>query len=146
MKITGVLLKKRGNERVREKVLQPKSMLMPTENSRPEAWAEEWYTTYKPDADSCSRSALSSRSGGSSFDTHSTSSSALYSQGYSKTSSRYDYSYSASSGSSASWLEPPECGTLLNVKPNIGERVTRIHPDYTTSIRRSRDPFIYFEA
>ena len=40
--------------------------------------------------------------------------------------------------------DAPQCGTLTNVKPNIGERVTRIHPDYTSQLRRSRWRMKYF--
>lgn len=37
-----------------------------------------------------------------------------------------------------SWEETPECGTIRNVKLKIGERVTRVTPDITCSLRRSR--------
>ena len=30
-----------------------------------------------------------------------------------------------------SWEEDPECGTIRNVKQRIGERTSRVHPDYT---------------
>ena len=37
-----------------------------------------------------------------------------------------------------SWEETPECGTFRNVKLKIGERVSRVTPDLTSSLRRSR--------
>jgi hypothetical protein len=55
------------------------------------------------------------------------------------------YSSSASSNDgSASWEEAPECGEIVNVRQKIGERVTRVHPDYTSSLRRSRWRKKYF--
>jgi hypothetical protein len=42
------------------------------------------------------------------------------------------------------WEDAPECGTLVNVKQKIGERVSRVHPDYTSSLRRSRWRKKYF--
>ena len=42
------------------------------------------------------------------------------------------------------WEDPPECGTLENVKLKIGERVSRVHPDHTSNIRRSRWRKKYF--
>lgn len=57
-------------------------------------------------------------------------------------------SYSASSGTgssgSSSWEEAPECGEIINVRQKIGERVTRVHPDFTSSLRRSRWRKKYF--
>ena len=38
----------------------------------------------------------------------------------------------------ASWEETPECGKLRNVKLKIGERISRVTPDLTSSLRRSR--------
>jgi hypothetical protein len=38
----------------------------------------------------------------------------------------------------------PECGTLVNVKPKIGERVSRVHPDHTSHLLRSRFRRKYF--
>ena len=34
--------------------------------------------------------------------------------------------------------EIPECGVLINVKPKLGERVSRVHPDHTSHLLRSR--------
>lgn len=44
---------------------------------------------------------------------------------------------STSSGSEY-WEDVPECGTLVNVKPKLGERVSRVTPDHTSHLLRSR--------
>jgi penicillin-binding protein 1A len=36
------------------------------------------------------------------------------------------------------WEDIPECGTLVNVKPKINERVARLTPDHTSHLLRSR--------
>ena len=38
----------------------------------------------------------------------------------------------------ASWEEIPECGKIKNVKLKIGDRISRVTPDLTSSLRRSR--------
>jgi len=43
-----------------------------------------------------------------------------------------------------SWEEAPECGDIVNMKLKIGEHVTRVHPAYTSSLRRSRWRKKYF--
>lgn len=58
---------------------------------------------------------------------------------YAESSDPDDYTYLEEEEDDA-----PQCGTLTNVKPNIGERVTRIHPDYTSQLRRSRWRMKYF--
>ena len=59
-------------------------------------------------------------------------------------SERSDESTTSSDDGSASWEEAPECGQIINVRQKIGERVTRVHPDYTSSLRRSRWRKKYF--
>ena len=46
----------------------------------------------------------------------------------------------SSSGSTdeGSWEDAPECGTLTNVKPKLSERVSRVTPDHTSHLLRSR--------
>lgn len=34
--------------------------------------------------------------------------------------------------------ERPECGTIRNVRLRIGEKITRVTPDLTSHVRRSR--------
>ena len=36
------------------------------------------------------------------------------------------------------WEDTPECGTLKNVKLKPGERISRVTPELTSSLRRSR--------
>lgn len=47
-------------------------------------------------------------------------------------------SQSTSSESNESWDDAAECGTLVNVKPKLGERVSRVTPDHTSHLLRSR--------
>lgn len=124
------------------------------------AWTEEWYTTWKAPNDardessSCTGSEFLSRS-----ETHSHAESRSISRpsdsvngGHHHNHHRFGYSFTNSSTSELgtdvtdddSWEELPECGELINVKPKIGERVSRIHPDYTSQLRRSRWRKKYF--
>lgn len=48
-------------------------------------------------------------------------------------------SQSTSSASyEGSWEDAPECGTLVNVKPKLGERVSRLTHNHTSHLLRSR--------
>ncbi|CAB9517105.1 expressed unknown protein [Seminavis robusta] len=132
----------RGNERIKERVAHPKSMEMPMENKpHPEEWTEEWYKTWEaPKGRTTSRSVSSSYTGSDKSSDGSTNyigSSASYSTAGNFTASECedDRSY---------YEDTPQCGELINVKPKIGERVTRIHPDYTSQLRRSRWRKKYF--
>jgi hypothetical protein len=134
----GDLVRVRGNDKHRPPVCQPKSMEMPMENiPDPGEWTEEWYTTWKaPDnkrnhSESHSGYEDSSVDGGSSTDSGSSSDN----DSVNERASNDDYD---------SWEEAPECGTIVNVKQKIGERVSRVHPDYTSSLRRSRWRRKYF--
>jgi hypothetical protein len=125
----------RGNDKIKAPVCKPKSMEMPMENiPDPGDWTEEWYTTWKN-----GRRVTSTETDGS----HS----------YDDDESCSDTSDSLSTRTSSDdeedeeddvWEEAPECGTLVNVKQKIGERITRVHPDYTSSLRRSRWRKKYF--
>jgi hypothetical protein len=106
--------------RVRQPVARPKSMEMPM---RVNEWSEDWYTP--PWADP-----LSSNLSGS----------------VSQPSRRHKvgqrllgpYRVPGEEDSYTSWGEIPECGTIKNVKLKIGERISRVTPDLTSSLRRSR--------
>jgi hypothetical protein len=106
--------------RVRQPVAHPKSMEMPM---RVNEWSEDWYTP--PWADP-----LSSNLSGS----------------VSQPSRRHKvgrrllgpYRDPGEEDSYTSWGEIPECGTIKNVKLKIGERISRVTPDLTSSLRRSR--------
>ena len=60
--------------------------------------------------------------------------------GSSCSSSSFCTSDSSSSGYSddGTWEDAPECGTFTNVKPKLGERVSRVTPDHTSHLLRSR--------
>ena len=158
----GELDRRRGNPKYRPPFCKPKSMEMPIENiPDPGEWTEEWYTTWKRPHE---------RRGGASADNDDSSSEGSYTEQGSFTeepesfdnrgsfitdaSSAHPMStFSGSHGESSdeddddddmSWEEAPECGTIINVKQKIGERVSRVHPDYTSSLRRSRWRKKYF--
>ena len=44
------------------------------------------------------------------------------------------------------WEDAPECGTLVNVKQTIGENVTRVHLDFTSSLHKSQWQERYFPS
>jgi hypothetical protein len=165
----GKLQRTRGNQRVREAVAHPRSMEMPMENKpHPEEWTEEWYKVWKAPnrsnssfdsrsySDSASEEGFDSRSGGSrsvlddsssyigkSSSSHSASGYGSFS-GDEAHSSRSDYGLSENDEDSLDEDDAPQCGELINVKPKIGERVTRIHPDFTCQLRKSRWRKKYF--
>merc|ERR1739838_957508 len=54
-------------------------------------------------------------------------------------------SYSSSSSyEDEDWEDAPECGILVNTKQKIGENLTRVHPEFTSSLRKSRWRKKYF--
>jgi hypothetical protein len=126
----------------------------------PEEWTEDWYKTWEAKKHrSLSRSVTSSYcSGMESGEEPSSETEAGTARD--DTSSYIDGSsgsYTTSSGFSAEddgtdfdpddrsdYEDTPQCGELINVKPKIGERVSRIHPDYTSRLRRSRWRKKYF--
>jgi len=161
----GDLLRKRGNDRYKEPVAHPKSMEMPIENLPGEGeWVDEWYTTWqqkqidamsrRSDSDSASES---DGSYGSETYTYDGEASSRYEDSvtnYSEsactdaiaesvyTSRRSEFSQSKHSrgllGEDDSWEDdPPECGTIQNVKLRIGERLSLVHHEHLSSLRRS---------
>jgi hypothetical protein len=152
----GDLVRKRGNYKFKVRYCKPKSMEMPIENiPDPGEWTEEWYTTWKSPFDrrnyTTKASADASTSGsctdnGSSMGRGSfTDASTLNQKSVGSGESSYSRSSAGNDDSDDdSWEEAPECGTIINVKQKIGERVTRVHPDYTSSLRRSRWRKKYF--
>lgn len=102
--------------RIRQPVSRPKSMEMPM---KVDEWSEEWYS--KPWA-----APLESNLSGSVSSTN-------------KKSRRLGpYREPDEDDSYDSWEETPECGTIKNVRLKIGERISRVTPDLTSSLRRSR--------
>jgi hypothetical protein len=112
----GTTKKVYGNNRLRQPVCRPKSMEMPMKAGE---WTEEWYK--KPWE---SLSITQSLSAGDAD-----------LQEIAAMRKRYTGTDDAEE---VSWEETPECGTIRNVKLKIGERVTRVTPDLTCSLRRSR--------
>jgi len=163
----GDLLRKRGNDLYKEPVAHPKSMEMPIENLPGEGdWVDEWYTTWqqkKIDAmsgqsDSASASDSNGSFGSETYTDDGEASSRFYDDSVTNddcsgsaytdaisdsvyTSRRSDFSQSKNSyglGEDDSWEEdPPECGTFQNVKLKIGERLSLVHHEHLSSLRRS---------
>jgi hypothetical protein len=106
--------------RVHQPVARPKSMEMPM---RINEWSEDWYTS--PWA-----APLGSNLSGS----------VAGSGRRPKVGRRRlgPYRVPGEDDSCSSWGEIPECGTIKNVKLKIGERISRVTPDLTSSLRRSR--------
>jgi hypothetical protein len=155
--LKGKLLRLRGNDRNRAPVCHPKSMEMPHENyPHPGEWTEEWYTTWKRPRDQEEASSeASSQASGSEFDESEGSSvnedddSTQHSETKSKGSQDDKYtkcsqSLDDSDDDSSSWEEIPECGHLRTVKLRIGEHISRVHFNHTSSLRRSRWRLKYF--
>lgn len=163
----GDLLRKRGNDLYKEPVAHPKSMEMPIENLPGEGdWVDEWYTTWqqkKIDAmsrqsDSDSASESNGSFGSETYTDDGEASSRFYDDSVTNddcsgsaytdaisdsvyTSRRSDFSQSKNSyglGEDDSWEEdPPECGTIQNVRLKIGERLSLVHHEHLSSLRRS---------
>ena len=139
----------------------------------PEEWTDEWYKTWKrPEHSNDDHSAESSYTGSGSSrsgtegsatniesdsassiigkaESHSTAHTGSVHGGSFSTGDRSSRSYvDVSSGDDYTYIDDdddtPQCGVLINVKPKIGERVSRIHPDYTSQLRRSRWRLKYF--
>eukprot|EP00980_Cylindrotheca_fusiformis_P028392 scaffold22596_cov131-Cylindrotheca_fusiformis.AAC.21 len=163
----GENLRWRGNDKYKPPICKPKSMEMPISNAPDsEQWTEDVYTAWKSPfqkfeqdhlkitrTDDTSDARPHNRKpmvkNGESFSDKGSS----YSDGDSSY-SESEYSYysgeeSCSSSdydddSEASWEEAPECGHIINMRLKIGEHITRVHPDYTSSLRRSRWRKKYF--
>lgn len=134
-----------------------KAWKSPDEYSSPDDFSSAGsgsYTHSEHLSKSCSHSSYSvstNSRAGSSYRPHDSHHSAAGSVGYGD--DRYSYSFTPSGSASEfltdndddeSWEELPECGELINTKPKINERVTRIHPDYTSELRHSRWRKKYF--
>jgi len=157
----GQLVKTDGNDKIKAPICKPKSMEMPMRNvPDPGDWTPEWYTSWGD-----KRHLLPRPSTETSSYTRNTYGES-YGESYSASKDDYtieddestrddDYDKdslrSYSTGSTFSdddeddeWEDAPECGTLVNTKLKIGEHVSRVHPDYTSSLRKSRWRKKYF--
>ena len=119
-----------GNDKKQQPVCRPKSMEMPM---RAGEWTEEWYT--KPWDDLYAAPSLDS--------TDADLKEIQQIRRRYKIGDEFDENGDELEDMN-SWEETPECGTFKNVKLRIGEHVTRLTPDYTSSLRRSRWRKKYF--
>jgi hypothetical protein len=133
----GDLVESSGNDKVKEPICKPKSMEMPMRKiPDPGDWTPEWYTTWG------GRKLLKRRP---SFESSVDSGDDSYTEkDYDEKDSLRSYSSGSSYEDDEEWEEFPECGTFVNTKQKIGEHVTRVHPDYTSSLRKSRWRKKYF--
>jgi len=133
----GDLVKTSGNDKIKAPICKPKSMEMPMRNiPDPGDWTPEWYTTWGGRKLLLRRPSIESSidSGSDSY---------TEKDYYDKDSLR-SYSSGSSYEDEEDWEDAPECGTFVNTKQKIGEHVTRVHPDYTSSLRKSRWRRKYF--
>ena len=128
---------KRGNDRVSNPVVCPRSLQIPV-TVIPESgdWNEDWYTTWKSRRDNPNNLVT--------FTEADIPSLSLNSSGTSSTSTTITESQSSdqsvqSSDSTYCRKKPVliEIGNLVSVRFG-GEKVSKVHPDYTSSLRRSR--------
>jgi hypothetical protein len=105
----------------------------------PGDWTPEWYTTWESRKLHLPRPSTE----GSRSDSDSENSGSEEGSQVSGVSGSYS---SSSSYDDDEWEEAPECGTLVNTRQKIGEHVTRVHPDFTSSLRKSRWRKKYFPA
>jgi hypothetical protein len=140
----GTLEKVNGNDKIKAPVCKPKSMEMPMENIPDDGqWDVEWYTTW-----SARKNMPKPPPGCATFGTDGEETAYESEYGSEEEGSEGTGSYTGSStyigDDDEEWEDAPECGTLVNVKQKIGERVSRVHPDYTSFLRRSRWRKKYF--
>uniref|UniRef100_A0A7S2YQV9 Uncharacterized protein n=1 Tax=Entomoneis paludosa TaxID=265537 RepID=A0A7S2YQV9_9STRA len=114
----GALRATGGNKLVRNPVCRPRSMEMPM---RAPGWKEDWFRapTFAP---------LGTNMSGDALDLAPSPSHEI------DRLNRLSYD----EVESEAWEEAPECGRLKNVKLRPGDRITRLTPELTSSLRRSR--------
>jgi hypothetical protein len=159
----GDMPRKRGNDKHKEPVARPDSMAMPMTHRQDRNWPEEWYTSWQSrkmfgigdDDDYSSTGSYtseSSRSSDGQSDEHTSSlrsGSALSGSLYTRETSATD-SFLLDKAGTDDYLwddydeDAPECGHIVNVKQKIGERISRVNPYTTSSLRRSRWRRKYF--
>lgn len=132
----GSFERKRGNDRVPNPVLCPKSLQVPV-TKIPESgyWNEDWYTTWKSRRDNPNNLVTFTEAPSLSMTfSGTTSTSATVTESHS-----YDQSVQSSDTNTPCQKKAVliEIGNLVSVRFG-GERVSKVHPDYTSSLRRSR--------
>lgn len=139
----GGLVKTSGNDKIKFPVCKPKSMEMPMRNiPDPGDWTPEWYTAWGGQKNKLLLPRQLSESSG--FSDSESDTDREDEDHYGKDSLRSYSTSSSFSDDDEEWEDAPECGTLLNTKLKIGEHVSRVHPDYTSSLRKSRWRKKYF--
>jgi hypothetical protein len=154
----GVMPRRRGNDKYREPVARPDSMAMPMSHRQEQDWPNEWYSSWQSrklfgeeehdDGSSTSSfSSTSSRSSGErtgSILSGSVLSGSVLTRGTRDSGDSLD-DYESDCESTWDYDDDgPECGHIVNVKQKIGERVSRVNPYTTSSLRRSRWRRKYF--
>ena len=135
----GSFQRTRGNDRVSNPVCCPKSLLI-SATKIPESgdWNEDWYTTWKSRRDNPNNlvtfaegdiPSLSMMSSG----TTGTSTTLTESESYDQSSES-----EMNTNSCRKKAVLIEIGNLVSVRIAVGESVSKVHPDYTSSLRRSR--------
>ena len=115
--LLGDIVDSRGNIRYHEPICHPKSMEMPMASMpEPGEWTEDWYTTWQSRKDNPNTLFLHER----------------------------DENENDASNSRGRVWETPEVGTICSVRLKIGENVSRIHYEHSSSIRRSKWRRKYF--
>ncbi len=139
----GSFVPERGNDRIPYPVLRIKSLQIPV-SRRPESgyWKEDWYTTWKSRRDNPNKLVTFTEADIPSLNMNSsgtTSTSTTITESHS-----YDHQSVQSSDTTASQKKKVliEIGNLVSVPLHYttsgGERTSKVHPDYTSSLRRSR--------
>jgi hypothetical protein len=129
----GIGRKVYGNDKIVEPICFPRSMEMPT---RAESWTEEWYAKPWP--------TTTTMSGSNEFEEELCQLRKKYNTTTQEEEEEEDYDDDDDESSWISADQIPQCGRLCTVKLKIGERVSRVTPDLTSSLRRSRWRKTYF--
>lgn len=103
------------NNKARDPIIHPKCVEMDIEyNPLLDAWDEAWYTTWRSRKDNPNNF------------------------------KSVQSSFSDSDSQRSISLQIHEIGTICTMRYRIGERVSRVHPQYTSSLRKSRWKKKYF--
>ena len=139
----GSFVPERGNDRIPYPVLRPKSLQIPvTKIPEPGYWKEDWYTTWKSLRDNPNKLVTFTEADIPSLNMNSsgtTSTSTTITESHS-----CDHQSVQSSDTTTSQKKKVliEIGNLVSVPLQYttsgGERTSKVHPDYTSSLRRSR--------
>lgn len=146
----GAFIKARGNDRNFEPVCHPRSMKMPIDNvPDPGEWTEDWYTTWKSRKENPNNLKLFEReenmeeSDSDDNESDSSGSEDKYTSEEKTRAAKSNEKYLGDDDDSY-WEEEPEVGELCTVRLKIGERVSRVTWEHTSSLRRSRWRRKYF--